>query len=344
MKRTVAKWGVLDGKEIYECTMTHNDGSSISVLNYGGIITNIVVPDKKGSMDNVVLGFNNLESYMTQSPYFGALCGRVAGRIGGASFTIDQKEYLLAKNNGENHLHGGLVGFDKKVFDIEEFENGISLAYFSQDGEEGYPGNLALTVNYTFTKKHKLMIEYQARTDKETPINLTNHSYFNLSGDFSIQSTNQLLTIDSDAIIELDSELIPTGQLIDVSNSPFDFRESKAIGRDISVDNDQLHIGGGYDHPFILNKNKEDEIILSDPISGRRLTISTNQPCVVFYSGNFINPGAKLTDGIETFKRQGVCLETHGYPNAVNEANFPNGTLKPGNQYYNVTTYKFDIE
>lgn len=344
MKRTVCKWGEVNGKEVFECTLSHDSGSSISVLNYGGIITKLIVPDNNGNLSNVVLGYDSLEKYQKASPFFGALCGRVAGRIGKASFKIDKKSYDLVKNNGENHLHGGLEGFDKKVFDIEEIENGVSLAYVSPDGEEGYPGNLSLVVNYTFTEDNLLTIEYHAHTDKETPINLTNHTYFNLSGDFNKSATEQVLMIDSDKIIELDEELIPTGQLIDITDTAFDFRVEKTIVNDIEDNHDQLRIGGGYDHPYVLNKNVQDEILLKDPSSGRKLTIETNQKCVVFYSGNFIPEGEILTEGIKTFKRQGICLETHGYSNAVNEPLFPDGTLKPGENYYNVTKYKFDTK
>ena len=323
-------------------TLKNSKNISVKVLSYGGIIKEINIPDRKGTYKNIVLDYDKIESYNTDQSYLGAIIGRYANRIQNGKFKIDNSIYSLAKNNNENHLHGGLVGFDKVIWiaktDIKDNSASLILKYFSRDMEEGYPGNLKVSVIYTLTNDNELDIEYSANTDKKTIINLTNHSYFNLTGEKE-NIDNHLLKINSKEYIPVNSNLIPIGQFENVANTPFDFNQYKPIGKEINATNNQLSIGNGYDHCWVLNK-KYNEYGLSaslyDKISGRLLEIYSDQPGIQVYSGNY------LSDPF--IKRQGICLETQHYPDSPNQKNYPSTLLNPNEEYYSKTSFKFMVE
>ena len=319
-----------------------NNQLQVNVLNYGGIITEIYTPDKEGTEENIVLGFDNIEDYEEKSPYFGAIIGRHAGRIENAEFKLDGKKYNLAANEGSHNLHGGIVGLDKKIWQVKELDNGIELTYVSPHLEEGFPAEVEFTVKYLLKDK-RLIIEYRAEPDRETIINLTNHSYFNLSGAARRDILNQQLKLKAEKFISLDEDSIPTGELQTVQNTPFDFREFKRIGKEIETHYEQLNFTGGYDHPFILEE-KSEGIILKEQKLGRKLTISTDQPAVVFYSGNYLKDEGILNSGVEARKNLGVCLETQDYPNAVNIDNFPTRIYNKTTPYKTKTEYAFTAE
>jgi aldose 1-epimerase len=340
---TKKDWGEVDGKKVYLFTLENSNGTIVTISNYGGTVTSFVTPDKNGNKSSIIVGFDSLQPYLQKPPYFGALIGRYGNRVGDAKFSLDGITYKLAANNGKNHLHGGIKGFDKIVWDASVSKDSIpslTLKYLSEDGEEGYPGNLNVTVIYTLTNDDELKIEYNAETDKATPVNLTNHSYFNLSGDVSNTILNHRLMIDADNYTPVDSTLIPTGEIKSVKESPFDFTSSKIIGRDIDS------VKGGYDHNWVLNKKDtslQKVAVLSDSISGRSLEVYTTQPGIQFYTGNFLDGKFINRDGKPLKQHTALCLETQHFPDSPNKSNFPSTILRPGKKYYSVTMYRVTL-
>lgn len=336
-------WGKADGKDIYLYTLTNANGIEAKITNYGGIVTSLIVPDKKGNRQNIVLGFDRFQSYQQEGvPYFGALIGRYGNRIAKGTFTLKGATYSLATNNGENHLHGGVKGFDKVVWDAISIEDslnpGLQLSYLSKDGEEGYPGNLKVNVKYTLTSDNELVIEYKAETDQATPVNLTHHSYFNLTGDCSNDILGHALTINADRYTPVNRGLIPTGEFRAIKGTPFDFITPHAIGGRIA------QVDGGYDHNFVLSKPSNSFSLiatLADSISGRKMEVYTDQPGVQFYSGNFLDGKLVGTDGKPFKRHSGLCLETQHFPDSPNQSSFPSTILEPGQDYHTVTKYRF---
>lgn len=310
----------------------------LTFLNYGGIIQRLRVPDKNGKMDDVVLGFDEPEDYTKDHPYFGALIGRYANRIAKGRFQLEGKHYELAINNGPNSLHGGLIGFDRVLWEVKENPDHFSYTLFhrSPHGHEGYPGNLDVEVTYTISKSRELIIDYKVTTDHATPVNLTNHAYFNLSGISEKNILEHELWINADKFTEVDSDLTPTGKLIDVTG-PMDFREHKTIGRDIDK------VPGGYDHNYVLSNIplRDPKARLVDPQSGRMLEIFTTQPGIQFYSGNFLDGSLIGKNRIRYQKHQGLCLETQHFPDSPNHKHFPTTVLRPGEEFISKTIYKF---
>lgn len=337
-------FGEVDQKTIYSFTMENDQGMKVTAINYGCIITSILVPDKKGTFEEVVIGHDTLDDYIQDSYFLGAVVGRVGGRIKGGSFILDGNTYTIPKNNQENHLHGGFKGFNKVVWDAERLANGVRFSYFSPDGEEGYPGNLHILVTYTLDNQNQLNIHYEAHSDKKTLLTVTNHSYFNLSGNLKRDIQQHALKIKSDRFLELNDEFIPTGKFLEVSNTPFDFRERRVIETGITSDYHQnILVGNGYDHPFILNTNHDTEIELKDPISGRILTMETDEVGVVLYSGNSIKAEGQFRD-TPARKYLGICLETQGLPDAIHHPQFPTVVLDKDQKYSSKTIYTFGIE
>lgn len=341
-KVTKADWGETDGKKVYLYTLTNNNGVEVKITNYGGIITSWLAPGKNGEKANIVLGFDSLSTYLAGHPYFGALIGRYGNRIGKGIFKIDTATYKLATNNDENHLHGGNKGFDKVVWDAKEGDStaSLTLTYLSKDGEEGYPGNLNVTVVYTLTDDNELLIDYTATTDKATVVNLTSHSYFNLTGDASNNILGHSLQVNADRYTPVDAGLIPTGELKEVKGTPFDFLTPHTIGERIAA------VDGGYDHNFVLSRKGADlELVatLSDSASGRKLEVFTTEPGLQFYSGNFLDGKLKSPDGKAINKHAALCLETQHYPDSPNKPAFPTTLLKPGETYHTVTKYKTSV-
>lgn len=346
LKVTSEQFGTTpDGQAVQLFSLTNNQGMEVKITNYGGIITHINVPDRDGRVGDVVLGHEDLEGYLHRSRYFGALIGRYANRIARGKFTLNGVEYSLAKNNGENHLHGGLKGFDKVVWQPSELSAGIELTYVSADGEEGYPGSVKATVTYTLNEANELRIEYHAVTDQDTVINLTNHSYFNLAGRETILEHE--LTIDADAFTPVDKGLIPTGELRPVANTPFDFTSAKVIGSRIKDDYEQLQFAGGYDHNFVLRSGRNGlrrAARVSDPASGRMLEVSTTQPGMQFYSGNFLD-GSLVGKGGQAYRKNcAFCLETQHFPDSPNHPSFPTTVLKPREEFQQTTVFRFAAE
>lgn len=337
-------WGKVDNKNVYLFTITNANGISIKVSNYGGIITSILTPDKNGNMDDIVLGYDKLEDYIKDTPYFGCIVGRYANRIANGKFELEGQIYNLAVNNGVNHLHGGIKAFDKVVWDVTSFKNEdeaeIELHYLSLDGEEGYPGNLNITVKYSLTNKNELVIKYEATTDKATPVNLTHHSYFNLAGSKGVDILNHELRIDADFYTPVDELQIPTGELQNVEDTPMDFRKSTIIGDRIN------QVGGGYDHNYVLNPNDNFGRVaeLFEKESGRLLEVFTTEPGIQFYTGNFLDGSLKGKNGIVYKKYFGLCLETQHFPDSPNQPGFPNTILKPGKKFSSKTVYKFGVK
>ncbi len=345
-----APFGVLaNGDSVHAFTLTNANGIEVRALDYGGIIQSLRTPDRAGRMADIVLGFDTLDKYVKLSPYFGALIGRYGNRIAEGKFTLDGKAYSLAVNNGPNALHGGLVGFDKVVWNAEPFTTdssaGVVWTHISPDGDQGYPGALAVRVTYTLTNADELRIDYQAITDKPTILNLTNHSYFNLAGAGSGNVLNTLMTIDADSITPVDSTLIPTGKLAAVAGTPFDFRTPTAIGARIGDANQQLKFAGGYDHNFVLNRGDTGLTHAAravDPGSGRTLDVYTDQPGVQFYTGNFLDGTFNGVGGTYS-KHDAFCLETQHYPDSPNHPNFPSVVLRPGQTYHSETVFRFGL-
>ena len=332
-------------------TMTNSRGMEVRAMNYGGIIVSLRVPDKKGVLADVVLGFDTLDAYLNNKPYFGAIIGRYANRIANGKFTLNGAEYRLARNNGMNSLHGGLKGFDKVLWRGEQFENnqgiGVVFTYTSKNGEEGYPGNLKAKVTYTLTDQSELQIEYQATTDEATPVNLTNHSYFNLASEGNGDILKHNLILNADRFTPVDSTLIPAGELRSVAGTPFDFTKPTAIGARIDTNNEQLAIAHGYDHNFVLSRKGSGLELagrVHEPQTGRALEVYTTEPGVQFYTGNVLDGTITGKHGHAYNKHAGLCLETQHFPDSPNHSNFPWTILKPEQTYNSRTVYKFSAE
>ncbi len=349
---SLASAAVEDFDSINLYTLKNDNGMTIKVTNYGAIITSISVPDRDGKFADVALGYNNVEGYINavDKPYFGAIVGRYGNRIAKGSFTLDGKTYSLAVNNGENHLHGGVIGFDKVVWTVASHdEQSIALTYLAKDMEEGYPGNLQLSVTYTLTGDNKIVIDYNATTDKATPVNITQHTYFNLKGEGEGTILDHELMINASKYTPVDEGLIPTGKLPEVAGTPFDFTTAKPIGRDIGVEHEQLTFGGGFDHNWVLDKDaNSDELTLAaqvyEPTSGRVMTVSTTEPGIQFYCGNFLDGRLKGKSGKIYVHRGGFCLETQHYPDSPNQPNFPSTILQPGDTYQTQTVFAFSTK
>jgi aldose 1-epimerase len=340
---TTKDWGETDGKKVQLYTLANKNGVTVSITNYGGIVTSWITPDKNGNKSSVVVGMESLGEYLKKPPYFGAIIGRYGNRIGDAKFKLDGKTYTLAANNGKNNLHGGNKGFDKVVWDATPAADStpsLTLTYLSKDGEEGFPGNLKVTVVYTLTDADELNIEYTAETDKATPVNLTNHSYFNLTGNTDNTILNHSLQITADHYTPVDTTLIPTGEIKAVKGTPFDFTTAHTIGERIDS------VAGGYDHNFVLS-HKDSTLqlvaVLSDTTSGRKLEVFTTEPGIQFYSGNFLD-GTFSSGGKPVKLRTALCLETQHFPDSPNKPKFPTTILQPGQQYHTVTKYKVSLQ
>ncbi|UPL51216.1 galactose mutarotase [Hymenobacter sublimis] len=346
---TSASFGkTLDGTEVQLYTLTNTHGLQVSITNYGGTVTSLLVPDKAGKLGNIVLGFDNVSGYQSpeflkSGPYFGALIGRYGNRIAKGKFTLDGKEYTLAKNNGVNTLHGGKKGFDKVIWQAQPGTSAdgqtLTLTYLSKDGEEGYPGNLTVKVVYTLTNDDALKIDYSATTDKATPVNLTNHAYFNLGLGQSKDILGHVVTIDADRYNVVDAGLIPTGELRPVKGTPFDFTTPHAIGERIG------QVPGGYDHNWALNQasGMHPAATVYEPTSGRTMTVQTTEPGLQFYTGNFLDGTLRGKGGTVYGKHAGFCMETQHFPDSPNQPKFPSTILQPGQTLQSTTTYTFGV-
>lgn len=342
----------LDGQAVDLYTLTNKHGMEVRAMTYGAIIVSLQVPDKNGKADDVVLGFDNFEGYLNNGPYMGAVVGRYGNRIANGKFKLNGADYTLFKNNGPNTLHGGIKGFDKRVWQGEPFENkhgaGVKFTYMSKDGEEGYPGNLKAEVTYTLPiDKNELEIEYQATTDKPTVLNLTNHSYFNLAGEGRGDVLAQEIMVRADKFTPVDVNLIPTGELRSVKGTPMDLTKPTPIGLHVDDKYEQLTLGRGWDHNFVVN-GKPGELRLAarahDPKSGRVLEVLTTQPGVQFYSGNFLDGTVTGKHGHVYQQHYGFCLETQHFPDSPNHPEFPTTTLKPGETVHSETVFRFSAE
>jgi aldose 1-epimerase len=339
-----------DGTAVEIFTLTNAGSMEVRTIPYGAIIVSIKVPDRDGRVDDVVLGFDALEGYAKGHPFFGAVVGRYGNRIAKGRFTLDGQTYQLATNDGPNHLHGGVRGFDKRVWHAEPFERdgstGVVYTLSSPDGEEGYPGTLSVRVTYSLTPTNELMVDYDATTDRPTPINLTQHSYFNLAGQGRSDIVGHQLTIEADRFTPVDRTLIPTGELAPVDGTPFDFRQPTAIGARIGADHEQLRYGKGYDHNWVLNRSAAGLLHaarLEDPTTGRTLDVSTTEPGMQFYSGNFLDGTITGKSGHVYRHRYGLCLETQHFPDSPNHSNFPSPILRPGDRYQSKTVFAFGV-
>jgi aldose 1-epimerase len=352
---TVSKepFGTKEGSQVDLYTLRNAKGLEARIINYGGIVVSLKVPDRNGQFGDVVLGFDDLNGYLSpeflkSNPYFGALIGRYGNRIGKAKFTLDGKVCALAANNGPNHLHGGIKGFDKVVWEarpLQGEEPSLELHYLRKDGEEGYPGNLNVTAVYTLTNDNGLKIEFTAVTDKDTVVNLTHHSYFNLAGKGDILGHEVM--INADKFTPVDSTLIPTGELRAVAGTPFDFTSPAAIGARINQDNEQLKFGKGYDHNWVINKPAGEFGVMArvyEPTSGRVLEVLSTEPGLQFYSGNFLDGALKGRGGWVYQFRNGFCMEPQHYPDSPNKPDFPSVVLKPVQTYRNTIIYRFSTK
>ncbi len=335
----------VNGKATALYTLRNSNGLVTQITNFGAHIVSLFVPDKDGDFADVVLGLDNIEDYVSgNGPYMGAICGRSANRIANGTFELEGEVYQLAVNNGPNHLHGGMTGFNKVVWDAEKVSsNQLILSYLSKDGEEHYPGNLKVQVVYTLTEKDELIVEYQATTDKTTLVNLASHSYFNLEGEGSGKILDHELTIHADFFTPIDDTSIPTGEILRVKGTPMDFTTQKAIGKDLFMENEQLKNGAGYDHNWVL-KNRSGVLGLAAtayaPLSGRVMEVFTTQPGVQFYSSNWME-NEKGKHGKVYNKHEGFCLETQHFPDAINHPYFPSSVLKPGQVYRHSCIHRF---
>ncbi len=338
-----------DGEAVDLYTLTNANGVEVAVMTYGGTVVSLKVPDRAGKLTDVVLGYDSLDGYLKSSPYFGSIIGRYGNRIAKGAFSLNGHQYTLAKNDGENTLHGGVKAFDKVVWKASEVKSktgvGLSLSYLSKDGEEGFPGNLSVTVVYRLTNGNELKIDYSATTDKTTVINLTHHSYFNLAGEGSI--LNHEMMIDASRFTPVDNGLIPTGELRSVKGGPMDFTKPARIGARIDEQNEQLVLGKGYDHNWVLN-NSAARLALAarayEPASGRVMEVYTTEPGIQFYTGNFLDGQITGKGGQVYKKRYGFCLETQHFPDSPNKPSFPSTVLKPGRTYRSTTVYKFSVK
>jgi len=332
---------------VREYTLRNSHGMEVRLTNYGATVTAIRVPDRNGKADDVALGYNSLEGYVNavDRPYFGAVVGRYGNRIAKGTFQLDGKTFALAKNNGENHLHGGNMGFDKVIWNAKILgPHSIRFSHLSRNGDEGYPGNLSVRVTYTLENDNALRIDYRATTDRATPVNLTNHTYFNLAGEGSPTILDHELMIAANTFTPVDRGLIPTGELRKVAGTPFDFRKAKPIGRDIGAGDRQLTCGLGYDHNWVLDKPPGEMTLaatLYEPRSGRLLEVFTNEPGLQFYSGNFLDGRLRGKSGRPYLHRSGLCLETQHFPDSPNHPAFPSTILHPGEIHKTTTVYRF---
>ncbi len=333
------------GETVHRYTMTNASGASLSFLSLGGIVTEINVPDRHGRLGNVNLGCSSLADYETRSPYFGALIGRYANRIGGARFTLDGVEHVLAANAGGNGLHGGTKGFDKVIWSVEpDGDNAFRLAYVSPDGEEGYPGNLSVSVTYAWTDDNVFSIDYEATTDKATVLNLTNHAYFNLAGAGNGRIEGHILTLNADRFTAADTNSIPTGEILDVAGTPFDFRAAAPIGARLRANHPQVIAGRGYDHNFIINRDDNGLAFAArayEPTTGRIMEVETTQPGIQLYTGNFLDGTLNGAEGRAYRQGDAFCLETQHFPDSPNRPHFPSTVLRPGETWYSTTTHRF---
>jgi aldose 1-epimerase len=339
-----------DGTPVDLYTLTNANGVVVKLSNYGGVVVSLVVPDRNGTFEDVVLGFDTLPDYVEKSLYFGCIVGRYANRIANGRFALDGVEYTLAQNDGENHLHGGIQGFDKVVWNATPVERddsvGLELVYLSEDGEEGYPGNMSVKVVYSLTNDNALEIEYTATTDMPTVVNLTNHSYFNLAGQVSRDILGHEVTIFADRFTPVDGTLIPTGELGSIEGTPLDFRRPVTVGARIEQDDEQLRFGNGYDLNWVLD-NPEGSLKLAarvhEPTTGRVMEVHTTEPGIQFYSGNFLDGTITGKGGIVYQKRFGLCLEAQHFPDSPNKPGFPSVVLRPGAEYGQTTVYRFSV-
>jgi aldose 1-epimerase len=349
-----------DGSDVSLYTLRNASGIEVRLIDYGGIVLSIMAPDRSGELADIALGYDDLDGYLAETPYFGALIGRYGNRIAKGRFSLDGVDYELVANNDPNHLHGGDVGFDKVLWSAEMVDSGagvgVTLTYESPDGEEGYPGTLSVVVEYLLNDDSELVIDYRATTDKPTPVNLTHHTYFNLAGGGDILGHE--LMIHADRFTPVDETLIPTGELAPVAGTPFDFTTPTAIGARISNEDEQLAFGGGYDHNFVLNRPDDGASISPDgtlpamvlaarvvePLSGRVLEVETTEPGLQFYSGNFLDGSIQGKSGQVYEHRSGFCLETQHFPDAPNQPEFPPTILRPGEQYHSKTIYRFTVD
>jgi aldose 1-epimerase len=352
---TKEPFGQARGQPVELHTLTNNKGMVVKITNYGGIITELHVPDRNGKMGDVVLGLDTVADYIKPSPYFGTIIGRYGNRIAAGKFTLDGVEYTLATNNDKNHLHGGNMGFNKMVWAARPVEkagaSALVLTRVSKDGEEGYPGNLQVTVTYTLTDDNELIIDYHAVTDKPTPCNLTNHSFFNLSAGRQPTVDSHELVIFADNYTEVGADLIPTGRLPAVAGTPMDFTKPRRIGERVDADFEQLKHAGGYDHTWVLRKHNNVAAATPtlaatayEPESGRVMEVLTTEPGVQFYSGNFLNGSVTGKYKINYGRRAGFCLETQHFPDSPNQPSFPSTILRPGQAYQTQTIYKFSVK
>ncbi|HEY0365479.1 MAG TPA: aldose epimerase family protein [Pyrinomonadaceae bacterium] len=337
-----------DGQQVDVYTLRNTRGAEAKIMNYGAIVVSLKVPDRSGKFDDVVLGFNDFDSYLKNDPYFGAIVGRYGNRIAKGRFTLNGVEYKLATNNGENHLHGGIKGFDKVVWTGREMKStagpAVVLTYLSKDGEEGYPGNLNVRVVYTLTNNNELKIDYTATTDKDTVTNLTHHSYFNLAGEGNGDILNHLVTINGNRFVPIDAGSIPIGELRRVAGTPFDFLKATAIGARINQDDEQLKFGQGYDHTWVINGRMGVLRLAAtayEATSGRVMQVWTTEPGMQFYTGNFLD-GTKTGKSGKVYQRRfGFCFETQHYPDSPNQPSFPTTTLRKGQTFKSTTIYRF---
>ncbi len=342
------------GEKVDVYTLTNAGGMEIRAITYGGIILSIRVPDKNGVLGDIALGYDSLSAYVRETPYFGAIIGRYGNRIARGQFSLDGVDYILAQNNDANHLHGGIVGFDKVVWRAESFEKadavGLAFSYTSVDKEEGYPGTLEVRITYTLTNNNELVFEYEASTDKATPVNLTQHTYFNLAGHDAGDILAHNLMLNADSFTPVDETLIPTGEIRSVVDTPFDFIEPAPIGARIINDSEQIRFGLGYDHNFVLNRNGADsrDLVMAarvnDPLTGRVMEVFSTEPGIQLYSGNFLDGTLIGKGGAVYAHRTGFCLETQHFPDSPNQSNFPSTILRPGERYSSRTMYSFSVQ
>lgn len=349
---TSRPFGTVDGRKALLYTLTNSKGATATISNYGGTVTSLTMPDRNGNFDDVVLGFGSLGKYVRESPYFGCLIGRFGNRIAKGIFTLNGKEYHLATNNFGNALHGGIKGFDKVVWQatpkLTARGPSLKLTYTSPDGEEGYPGNLKVTATYTLTERNELRLDCRAVTDRETVVNLTHHSYFNLAGQGNGTILNHVVTLDSSRYTPVGKTLIPTGQVTPVKGTPFDFRKPTSIGSRIDAKDQQLRFGGGYDHNWIADKLVPGSLTriakVEEPTSGRVMEVLSTEPAVQFYSGNFLDGTLRGKGGKLYARRGGFCLEPQHYPDSPNHPSFPSTVLKPGQIFRNTIIYRFSTD
>ena len=352
MKIKKEAFGQADGKTVEIYTLTNRNNVEMKITTYGGIVTSFKLPDRNGILADVVLGYNTLNGYAQKNPYFGAIVGRYGNRIAGAKYKFEGQEYILGKNDGFNCLHGGNKGFDKVVWDAEPISGqdsvGLRLHYLSKDGEEGFPGNLDVTVTYTLTNDDSFLVDYEATTDKTTVVNLTHHTYWNFAAEGTGDILQHELLLNANSFTPVNKNLIPTGDISPVANTPMDFTTQTTIGKRIDIEFEQLKMAGGYDHNWVLNKSAEEELSLAatvyEPNSGRFMEILTTEPGIQFYSGNFLDGSITGKSGTAYEFRNGFCLETQHYPDSPNQPDFPSVVLRPEEVYKTTTIHKFSTK